>query len=139
MDAFNAMCVESYFFPTGGKSIVDTEYDRQTNLLQDEMYSGLIINFNQKTATLDFMKLQDAGLEPSADRVTDEFENHVAAFCRCCIESTDNDADVIPFYQMIREYESFTGLSIASVPLFKRALSAHVRSRRQNAKVSNMY
>lgn len=134
VDAFNAMCVESYFFPTGGKSIVDTEYDRQTNLLREEMYSGLIINFNQKTATLDFMKLQDPSLQPVAEVTSNDLENHVATFCRCCIESTENEEDVIPFYQMVKEYETFTGLTIVSIPDFKRALSAHVRTRRQNAK-----
>lgn len=167
VDAFNAMCVESHFFSTAGtatslkngKKIVDTEYDRQISLLEDELYSGLIINFNQKTATLDFMKLQDthpaqptkhatfASSDVLENHVTPvknelatfvpsgEFEKHVAVFCRCCIEPTDNDADVIQFYQMVKEYESFTGLPIPSVPLFKHALTRHVRARRQTSKV----
>lgn len=61
MDTFHGRCIQSSFFAAqreGGGDLSDSNYQAQLVQARQELYSGVIINFNQRTAEVEVLAAQ---------------------------------------------------------------------------------
>lgn len=143
IDQFHRSFVLSSFFPrsgghAGAGTVTDLTYTAERQRVLDELYTGVVVNFNQKTEKVDIVYVQESCM-PSDDRCAEEgpkepcspgqkgLRQRVKQFLRLCVETVDDPGECVPLYTLMKEFESFTSSPIRSVHEFKSILRETLR------------
>ena len=138
-DEFQKRRVRSRFFkesPDEEGSIIDDEYSSATDSVKQELFSGVVINFNQRTGDVqvccvippDHQCLQTPHCSSIImDTVDVDYSFSVGKFVRCCLDITDNSIYTVPVSTVARAYEEFTGHALPPMRTFKNELARHVK------------
>ena len=140
-DEFQSRRVQSVFFTNAGSRqdeciIIDDEYPDVTESVKEQLFSGAVINFNQRNGNVhvccvlppDHSMLLNAHQSAIVmDCVDTGISATVARFARCCLDISDDNLDSVPLCKVATAYEDFTGKPLPSLRIFKTELARHVR------------